>query len=120
MALQKTLNWLIALAGVWMIIASFVLGYGTGTPPFWDAFIVGIVFIVLGAWAALVNQEGTDRTLDWINALVGLWLLISPFVMSYANVTAPLYNDIIIGIIAIILGAWAALTVGHFQRPVTG
>ncbi len=120
MALQKTLNWLIALAGLWMIIASFVLGYGTTTPPFWDALIVGIVLIILGAWAALTTEMRTDRTLDWINALVGLWLLISPFVMSSTNLTAPLYNDIIIGIIVIILGVWAALTASHYQHPVAG
>ncbi len=119
MGLQKTLNWIIALAGVWMIIASFVLGYGVSTPPFWDALIVGIIFIILGAWAALTSQVGTDRTLDWVNAIVGLWLLISPFVMSYTNLIAPLYNDIIVGIIVIILGVWAAVTVEH-QHPVTG
>ncbi len=119
MSLQKTLNWLIALDGVWMVIASFVLGYGVGTAPFWDALIVGIVFIVLGAWAAMSTQVGTDRTLDWINALVGLWLLISPFVMNFASMTAPLYNNVIFGIIAIILGVWAALSVER-QRPVAG
>ncbi len=119
MTLQKTLNWIIALAGVWMIIASFVLGYGVGAAPFWDALIVGIIFLVLGAWAAMTSQVGTDKTLDWLNALVGLWLLISPFVMSYTSLTAPLYNDIIVGIIVIILGAWAALTVER-QHPVPG
>ncbi len=119
MSVQKTLSWLIALAGVWMIIASFVLGYGVATAPFWDALIVGIIFIVLGAWAAMTTQVGTDKTLDWVNAIVGLWLLISPFVMSYTNLTAPLYNDIIIGIIVIILGVWAALTMQR-QHPVTG
>ncbi len=41
MGTQKTLRWVVALAGLWEVIAAL-----------WDAIIVGLVLICLGAWAA--------------------------------------------------------------------
>lgn len=118
MGTQKTLSWLVALVGLWEVIAAFILGYTASTTAFWDAIVVGIVLIVLGAWAALSNQEGTDKTLDWINVVAGIWLIIAPFVLGYSVVAAALWNDIIVGIVVVVLAGWAALTMGR-HHPMT-
>ena len=118
MSTQKVLSWLVALAGVWEVIAAFVLGYAASTTAFWDAIIIGVALIVLGAWAALSNQESTDRTLDWINVVAGLWLVIAPFILGYSVVAAALWNDIIVGIVVVVLAGWAALTMGR-HHPMT-
>jgi len=110
MKTAKNLNWVIAVAGVWEVVAPFVLSYTKHTTPMWDAIIVGIVLVVLGAWAALSNAVGTVKILSWVNAVIGLWLIVAPFVLSYTKVTAAMWNDIIVGIIVVVLGAWAALT----------
>ncbi len=118
MGTQKVLSWLVALAGLWEVIAAFVLGYSASTTALWDAIIIGIALIVLGVWAALSNQEGTDRALDWINVVLGVWLIIAPFVLSYTFVTAALWNDIIVGIVVVVLAGWAALVMGR-HHPMT-
>ncbi len=118
MKTAKTLSWIIALAGLWEIVAPFVFGMTATTAFLWDAIIVGLALAVFGVWAALANEENTVKYLNWINAVLGLWLVIAPFVLSYSSAATAMWNDIIIGLVALVLGAWAALAVGsQGQQP---
>jgi len=119
MATQKTLSWLVVLAGIWEVVASFVLGYMGTTAALWNAVIVGAVLIVLGAWAALSDQEGWDRTLDWVNAVAGLWLIAAPFVLGYTGTAVALWNDVIVGVVVVVLAGWAAVALGQPHSPKT-
>lgn len=118
MGTHKTLNWLVALAGLWEVIAVFLLGYAASAAALWNALIVGIALIVLGVWAALSNQESTDKTIDWINAVIGAWLIIAPFTLGYTSILGPMWNDIIVGIVVVVFEVWAALTIGR-HHPIT-
>ncbi len=106
---MKALNWIIALAGLLAVIAPFVLGFSVFTATLWSNIIVGILLIVFGVWAAVSDRMSTDRTLDWINAVLGLWLLVSPFVLRSATDLAALWSDVILGVVALVLGVVAAL-----------
>ncbi len=106
---MKTLSWIVALAGVWEIISPFVLGFSTVTAGVWDNVVVGIILIVLGVWAALTSNFNTARVLDWIAAVVGLWMIVSPFILGTSAIVTTLWNDVIVGIIALVCGAWAAV-----------
>ncbi len=114
---MKALNWIIALVGLLAIIAPFVLGFSAMTATLWSNIIVGILLIILGVWAAVSVRMSTDRTLDWINAVLGLWLLISPFVLGSSVVLAALWSDVILGIIALVLGVVAALRESRVVTP---
>jgi hypothetical protein len=106
---MKGLNWIVVIAGVWELVAPFILGYANVTAALWNAIIVGILFIILGAWAALTADAATSKTLDWIAVVVGIWLIIAPFVLGYTAVTVALWNAIIVGIIAAACAFFAAL-----------
>ncbi len=106
---MKALNWIIALVGLLTLIDPFVLGFSTMTATMWSNIIVGALLIIFGVWAALSNNLSTDRTLDWINAVLGLWLLISPFVLGSSVIMAALWSDVVLGIIALVLGVVAAM-----------
>lgn len=112
MKTAKTLSWVVALFGLWEVIAPFLLGYSATSAALWDAIIIGVVLIVLAGWAALVNQTGTIKTLSWINAVLGLWLIIAPFLLGYSAVGAAMWNDIVVGVIVAVLAGWAALALG--------
>ena len=111
MRTSNRINWVVAILGVWEIIAPFVLGYVTVRPPFWNNIIFGAALLVLSVWSALSASVTVDRTLDWIDAVIGIWLIVAPFVLGYTTVTAALWNDIIVGIVVVVLSAWAALSV---------
>ena len=113
MKTAKNLNWVIAIAGIWEVIAPFVLSYTRVSSAMWDAIIIGIVLVILGVWAALANSAGTVKGLSWVNAILGLWLIIAPFILSYSSTASAMWNDIIVGVIVVILGVWAALAGGE-------
>jgi hypothetical protein len=109
---SNKINWVVAAIGVWEIIAPWVLGYNTLMPAVWNAVIVGAVILILAVWSALSNSPTTVRALDWINAILGGWLIIAPFVLGYSTFTvAALWNPIIVGIVVAVLEVWAALSV---------
>jgi hypothetical protein len=116
MGTHKVLSWLVALAGLWEVIAAFVLRYAASSAALWNAIIVGVALIVLGVWAALFNQKTTNQTLDWINVVLGVWLIIAPFILGYSKIGAAMWNDIIVGIVVAVLAVWAALAIGHYQK----
>ena len=65
-----------------------------------NAFISGIVIVVLSiaALAAFAVWE------EWLNLIVGLWLIVSPWVLKFQG-THAMWVDIVIGIIVAVLAA---------------
>jgi hypothetical protein len=108
---MKVLNWIIALLGLWEfgdIVAPFIPGFGKVQVFVWNHIIVGMILMIVGAWAALTSNVGTAKTMDWIAAAAGAWLIIASFFLGNPTNTAGLWNDIIVGAIVLILGVWAA------------
>ncbi len=97
-----TASWINVVAGIWLIIAPFVLGYVNNAPrtnDIWLGIIVGVL--------ALIRAFTPTSTvwLSWINIVAGIWLIIAPFVLGYANI-GPRINDIILGIIVAAVAIW--------------
>jgi hypothetical protein len=113
----KSLSGLVALAGLWEVLSPFILGYSATLAALWNAIIAGVVLIILGVWTALNEEPGLDKTLEWVNAVVGVWLVVSPFALGYSAVAAAVWNDIIVGAVVIVLAAWAATLLGKQMIP---
>ncbi|SDD35837.1 SPW repeat protein [Actinokineospora iranica] len=98
---------LVLLAGVWLIIAPFALGYPTGS-PFWNDIVVGGVVAAL----ALV-RVALPRSVAWlslVNAALGFWLIAAPFALGHPD-TAPasVGNDVVVGVLIVVLSGTSAL-----------
>jgi len=70
-----------------------------------NALICGIIIVVLSiaALAAFAVWE------EWLNLIVGLWLIVSPWVLKFQG-TSGMRIDVVIGIIVAVLAAielWA-------------
>ncbi len=103
----KNMNWAMAVVGVWVVIAPFVLGYASTSAALWNDIIVGVAVVILAAASAMSKAEGGVRTMDWINAVLGLWLILAPFILGYSAVTAALWSDIVAGVVILVLSVWA-------------
>jgi hypothetical protein len=95
-------NILLVVGGVWLIIAPFVINYASVSQAAWNDVIVGIVVAV----AALANMGARAGWLSWLNFLLGVWLIVAPFALSYKS-AAPTWNDVVLGVIVCILAAWS-------------
>lgn len=111
----KGVSALIALAGVWLVIEAFwldVLLLGN----FWNDVIVGIALVALGGYNYYrrANEELGSAAAAGLAAVLGLWLIISPFVydveVGAAELTTELgfWNDVIVGFVVLVLGAYSA------------
>jgi hypothetical protein len=94
------------VAGIWLLLAPFILGYG-GTVAALNNLIVGIIVGVV----ALVRMFSSTRTnwLSWVNAVAGLWLIFAPTILGY-GIGVARTNDVVVGIIVLALGVWSALS----------
>lgn len=101
------------LAGVWLIIAPFVLGYGDGN-PYWNDVVFGAIVGIL----ALIRISGAYRKswLSWINIVIGVWIFASAF--SLDNFARASVNDVILGVIVFFLGPYQRdrRRGGHLRR----
>lgn len=109
---MKVLSWIIAILGLWEfgdIAALFVPGFGSIPAYLWNHILVGLVLIVTGVWAARTDNAGTARTMSWIAVIAGGWLVIATLILRQSVIAIGSWNDIIVGLIVVVLGAWAAL-----------
>lgn len=103
-----------ALAGLWLILAPFILGY-SGTAASRNDITIGII---VGIIALVRFFMPTSMTwLSWVNAILGLWLIVAPFFMG-TGTTASIWNDVIVGIVIVASSIWStsATTAGRHTR----
>jgi SPW repeat len=85
-------GWVNILLGIWVIISPFVLGIHS-PKGIWNNVIVGIVVGILAIIRWSMHQPGWS----WLNLLLGIWLVISPFVLFLSG--PAMWNNVILGII---------------------
>ena len=91
------------LAGVWLIIAPWVLGY-SNDDPYWNDVLFGALVVLIG----VVRIGGGLRTTapSMVNGLIGIWVFISAFVLDSSSTAS--WNDVILGVIVFVLAMLSA------------
>lgn len=110
----KWISVLVALLGLWLLVQSFVLDPIAGN--FWSDVIVGIALVALGGYNYYrrANRELGSVAVGAFVALLGLWLIATPFVLGSTEGTAAVetdlefWNDIVTGLLVFLLGAYSA------------
>jgi hypothetical protein len=117
----KWISALIAIAGLWLvgeaIFVDFLLEESVilGIEDFWNDLIVGIALIVLGGYN---YNRRTNETLGsagaaGLAALLGLWLIVSPFALgievNIAEITPELgfWHDVVVGLLVFGLSVYS-------------
>lgn len=116
----KWASWLATLVGLWLVVSPFVLtGAITEDTAMWSTTVGGLAVLLLGGYAAysLRTDVGTEtgtagEWAGWVTAIVGIWLAVSPFVLTgpIAEGTA-LWSTVVGGAIAAILTAFTGYEV---------
>ena len=127
-SMERAERWKIAsglniLVGLWLIIAPFVLGYSDQTSPTAASILFGFLIAVIAALRVFRMPDAS--WLGWVNVILGLGILFAPFYVNYGYTgnpyqayvqfplfnadSIPLWNSVIAGAIAAVLGAASAL-----------
>jgi hypothetical protein len=46
------------------------------------------------------------KSLSWVQLVLGLWVLVSPWVMGFADLTSALWSSVIAGALIVIFSLW--------------
>ncbi len=106
MKATKVLGWVLAILGAWMIAAPFVWGYAAQGVT--SDVIAGVIWVVFGLWIALTEMGDAIKLLGWLSALLGVLVMFAPGILGYGQILSALWNDLIMGFLGMVLGAWAA------------
>lgn len=110
----KWISAIIAVLGAWMIVQ--VVLFDIAVTQFWNDVLVGVLLLAVGGYNYYrrMNEEMGSVAAAAVAALLGLWLLAAPFVIGPdAGVTETtnafaFWNDIVVGLLALVLGAYSA------------
>jgi hypothetical protein len=104
--------------GLWMVASPWVLQYQGVATPAANAIIVGIAIAAL-AVVALFRLMAWE---EWANVALGVWLVISPWILGFSALDAATWNAVIVGLVVATLALWELGTdkdLGGWWRPAT-
>ena len=90
------------ILGIWVAISPFVLGFSGIENARWNDVATGLAVMLLALGR---GPQGSGTSV--LNILLGGWLIASPFVLQF-NQPVPFWNNIILGIVILIVAAIAA------------
>lgn len=104
-------DWAIALLGLWMMVSPRVLQFagmqaGIQSHAIWNAWLVGAAIVLVTVGSRFVVEIWSPWQ-DGINALLGLWLMASPWVLGFAAHVTARTNSVVAGFLVAVLAIWA-------------
>jgi hypothetical protein len=98
-------DWVNLLLGLWLIAAPFV-GVGVSNNlAAANSYVAGVV-VAISAIAAITRPYVWE---EWLNLVVGLWLIIAPFILQFSGQAGPMWNQIIVGLVIAVDAASAGV-----------
>lgn len=98
-------DWINLILGAWLFVSPWVLQYADSTAA-WNAYIMGAGIAVFAAIAAYMPKAWEEV----INTLIGVWLVISPFVLGFTGVAGVALHTVLIGVMVIAFAVWAMVS----------
>jgi hypothetical protein len=107
---MKALSWINFILGLWLIVAGLTLSMAS-RPVMAEEIVLGIIIACLAA----IATTRPSAVISWLIAAAGLWTLIAPSVIGYGTMTRSRSNDVVVGIVVLVLGIASAV---YRQSPV--
>jgi hypothetical protein len=96
------------ILGVFLVLSPWLLHFAPGAES-WNAWAGGGVIAVLSIAALLAFAEWEE----WLNLVVGLWIVVSPWALKFSASTNAMRTDAIVGLIVAVI---AAIELWMFHR----
>lgn len=97
-------DWVNLCLGIWLFLApAFSLAPSGSGLIAWNGYIFGAAVAVFAVWALAQPQSWEE----WLNLIIGLWLIAAPFVLAFSSDTGATWNHIIVGVLVSGDALWA-------------
>jgi len=114
------LSLLVVLAGLWQIVAPFLLNFADDQIVMRNSIASGIalaLFAGLGAYGRGRWRRSAISAWNWLACLTALWLLISPFILDYREPEPAFWSAVVVGLLSVIIAGVAAFKYGGRDAP---
>lgn len=99
------------ILGVWLFISPWLLNYAD-TVAGWNAYAMGAGIVVFALLAAYMPKAWEEV----LNTLLGVWLVVSPFVLNFVTMPKVALHTVVVGILATAFAIWAMFNDQGFYR----
>jgi len=112
---QHWQDWLNVLLGLWVFGSPWLLEHtmvtevpGGGLLGMWNAWVVGLAVVVIGG----ITLYAFHAWEEWVNVVLGAWLLVSPWVLGFSKSAVLMWNAVIFGALILVFAGWALFREG--------
>lgn len=100
---QDPLN---ALLGAWLALSPWVLGFQDQMAPTVSGVVVGLALIAAALGAIFMPRAWEE----WTEGVLGLWMVVSPWVLGFSMHMDAMRNAVVSGIVVMVLALWVLFT----------
>lgn len=93
-----------AVLGVWLVASPWALGFMDQTMPMANAVIVGLALLAAALGAIFVPRAWEE----WTEAVLGLWMVVSPWVLGFGDMART--AAVVTGLVILALALWTLAT----------
>jgi hypothetical protein len=111
MEMRTAPDWINIVLAVCLFISPWAIGFVTDVMPAWNAWIVAVVVGIF----AIATLSAFAEWEEWINLVLGLWLIVSPWLLGFAADVNAMWTHVLMGVLIAAVSAWAVW--GHRNYP---
>lgn len=95
------------IVAAWLIAVNFLLLRPVTVVAPWNHAILGLAIALMAGYR--MARPHRTQGLSWMIAVLGLWVIISPFAFGYSGVDEVLWTDLVAGLVLFASGLWGGL-----------
>jgi SPW repeat len=102
-----------AALGAALALSPWVVDFSANIVATTNAVVIGVALIAAAIGAMLVPQAWEE----WTEALLGLWMILSPWLLGYSHHIGASLVGLLVGTAVIMLSLWTVATDKKFSLP---
>ena len=106
--MRKWQDWANLVLGLWLVLSPWILGFSGTSSATWNAVLLGLAVGLL----SLLHLQGGPLWEEWANVVLGVWLILSPWILGFSGEADATWNAVIVGLLVGLL----ALSVAREKR----
>lgn len=97
-------DWINLVLAAVLFVSPWLFQFADNTYAAWNAWACGAAVAVM-ALAALIWFAEWE---EWINAVLGAWLVIAPWVLGFSTAAVAMWVHVVLGLVIAALAIWEA------------
>jgi len=102
-----------AVLGAALIGSPWAMGYSDAMTATINAVVIGLALMAAALGAMLAPKAWEE----WTEAILGLWMVLSPWVLAYSQFYLAMLVAVIVGLGVVVLALWTLATDKSFSLP---